>query len=38
MANRILIISPDPGDVGTLRRALGNASDGPSPWKTPRPW
>ena len=29
MANRILIISPDPGDVRTLREALGNASDGP---------
>lgn len=29
MANRILIISPDPADVQTLRRALGNASDGP---------
>ncbi|WP_458038446.1 putative bifunctional diguanylate cyclase/phosphodiesterase [Massilia alkalitolerans] len=29
MENRILIISPDPGDVGSLRHALGNASDGP---------
>jgi diguanylate cyclase (GGDEF)-like protein/PAS domain S-box-containing protein len=29
MANRILVISPDPGDVRTLREALGNASDGP---------
>ena len=29
MENRILIISPAPGDVGSLRHALGNASDGP---------
>jgi diguanylate cyclase (GGDEF)-like protein/PAS domain S-box-containing protein len=29
VANRILIISSGPGDVDTLRQALGNASDGP---------
>lgn len=29
MANRILIISPDPEDVRTLRHALGSAADGP---------
>ncbi|MBQ5961931.1 EAL domain-containing protein [Massilia sp. ZL223] len=29
MANRVLVISPDPDDVRTLRQALGSASDGP---------